>query len=164
MEGEDTARTRGGIAFVAEESLDAGGFVEEGQLARADGLDEVGQIHRVMRGLLGNARQQRAFLLGFDDADGLAIDQQQVIAGAGLERCFAQRDALPGGEIHRLVILRGPAGRDELGVDLLAGACSGARSGIEETHEGPGVIWLRGFFLIGYHGAHSNHWPAFHLI
>ena len=33
MKGEDAARARMRVALVAEESLDAGGFVQEGKLA-----------------------------------------------------------------------------------------------------------------------------------
>src|SRR6185312_6989173 len=46
--------------------------------------------------LLGDAGQRGAFLLGFDDADSLAVHQQQIVARPGLQRHLAQRDATAG--------------------------------------------------------------------
>ncbi len=71
--------------------------------------------------LLGDARQERAFLLGLDDADGFAIDEQEIIAGAGFKRRLTQCDTAPGGGIELLVILNDPAARNELRVDLFSG-------------------------------------------
>ena len=110
-----------GIAFIAEEGFNAGGFVEERQRAERDGLNELGQVLGVVAGLLGDAREQRAFFLGLGDADRLPIQEQEVITCAGFERRFTQRDATPGGGIELLVILNDPARRDQLRVDLLAG-------------------------------------------
>ena len=121
MEREDATRTGRGIAFVAEESLDTGGFVEERERARANGLDEVRQVHRVMSGLLGDARQESAFLLGLNDADPFAIDEQEIVAGAGFQRHFAQRDAASRGRIELFVVLNDPPARNELRVNLPAG-------------------------------------------
>lgn len=122
MEGEHAARARRGIAFVAEKGFDAGGFVEERERAGSNGLDEVGEILRVVARLLGDAGEQRALLFRLDHADGPAIHEQEVIARAGFQRSFAQRDATTGGGIELPVILNDPAGRGELRVDLLAGA------------------------------------------
>lgn len=74
-----------------------------------------------MAGLLGNARQQCALLFGFGNSDSFAVYEQEVIAGAGFERCFAQGDAASGGGVELLVLLNDPATRGELRVDLLAG-------------------------------------------
>lgn len=56
-----------------------------------------------------------------DDAGSLPIHEQEVVAGAGLERRFAQRDATPGRRIELFVILNGPATRSKLRVDLTTG-------------------------------------------
>ena len=48
-----------------------------------------------------------------------------MIAGAGGERDFAQRDPPPRGKVHGLVVLHDPAGRPELGIDLPAGELFG---------------------------------------
>ncbi len=56
VEGEDAARTRMRVAFVAEEGLDAGGFVEEGKLAGQIAAQEVGQVLGVSAGLVGDGR------------------------------------------------------------------------------------------------------------
>jgi len=65
----------------------------------------------------------------------VAIDQEQVVAGAGLERDFAEDDAATGGEIDGPVILNNPAGRDELSVDLLAGESLGSERHAERGGE-----------------------------
>ncbi len=78
-----------------------------------------------MARLLGDAGKQRALLLRLDHADGLAIHEQEVIARAGFQRRFAQRDATAGRGIELPVILNDPAGRGELRVDLLASALFG---------------------------------------
>ena len=62
-----------------------------------------------MAGLLGDTAQKRAFLLGFNDADRFAVNEQEIIAGAGFERDFAEGDAAPGGKINLDVVLNGPA-------------------------------------------------------
>ena len=77
MEGEDVARARIGIAFVAEEGFDAEGF---------------------------------------------SVHELEVIAGASREWDFTEGNSAARREIHRLEILHDPAARDELRVDLFAGA------------------------------------------
>lgn len=121
MEGEDTAGTRRWIALVAEEGFDAGGFIEEWELARNSGGQEFGQAVCVTRGLLGDGRERGAFLFRFDDTERVAVHQHQVIAGPGGKRHLAHRDPPACGEIQCLVILNDPARRDELRVDLLTG-------------------------------------------
>ena len=56
-----------------------------------------------------------------DDAGSFPIHKQEVVAGAGLERRFAQRDTTPGRQIELFVILNGPATRSKLRVDLTTG-------------------------------------------
>ena len=121
MEGEDAAGARRGIAFVAEESFRAGGLVEERERACESGSEEIRETRRVPARLLGDGRERGAFLLRLDDTERMAIHEQQVIAGAGLQRNFTQRDAAAGGKIHRLEILNDPAGRDEHRINLLTG-------------------------------------------
>ena len=71
MKGEDTAGARVGIARVAEERFDAGGFVEETVASRMrSGGEEVGQAGGVTSGLIGDNGERGAFLLGLDHADG----------------------------------------------------------------------------------------------
>ena len=71
-----------------------------------------------MRGLLGNTGKECAFFLGLNDADRFAINKEEIVAGAGLKWRLAQRNTLPGAEIHRLVILNDPTAGNELCVDL----------------------------------------------
>ena len=109
MKAEYRSRTRVGIAFVAEKGFNAGGFVKERQRTGNRGGEEVREIHRVMAGLLGDTAQERAFLFGFNDADRFAVNEQEIIAGAGFERDFAEGDAAPGRKINFGVVLNGPA-------------------------------------------------------
>ena len=91
MEGEDIARARLRIARVAEEGFHACGFIEKPQLGL--GLEEGRQLARIECGLLGDAGEQHAFFLGFDDTDRSAVQHQQVVAATFHERHFAQSDA-----------------------------------------------------------------------
>src|SRR5262249_51903383 len=113
--------TRGGIAFVPEERLDASRFIEERQLAGRNRLDEIRQVFGVVPGLLGGSRQQGALSFGFRDSDRFAIHEQEIIALARLKWCLAQCDAASSGGIELTVILNDPAARHELRVDLLTG-------------------------------------------
>ena len=56
-----------------------------------------------------------------DHTNSLAIDKQEVVAGAGFQRNFTQGDAARGRRIELLVILHDPAARRELRIDLLPG-------------------------------------------
>jgi hypothetical protein len=80
MEREDAAGTGVGVAFITEESSDAGGFAEERQRAGSDGLNEVRQVFGAVAGLLRDTSQEGAFFLGLGDADGSAV---QFRHGAG---------------------------------------------------------------------------------
>ena len=121
MKGEDAAGAGSGIAFVAEESFDAGGFVEERERARQPGGEEVGQVAGRAPRLIGDDRERGAFLLRLEHAESHAVHEQEIVTRTGLERHFAQRNPPPCGEVHRLEILHHPAARSELRVDLLAG-------------------------------------------
>lgn len=73
-----------------------------------------------MSGLFSDSREKRAHFFGFDNANGLAVDEQKIITCAGFERGFPQSNASCGRGIELLVILHQPARRDELRIDLLA--------------------------------------------
>jgi hypothetical protein len=107
MEGEDMARARLGIAHIAEQGLGAGAFVIEEQ-RRCPGLQMIGNRRHVGVGLLGDAAQCDPFRLRLDDAAGLAIDEEQVVAGSGGQRILAHGNAEPGAQIHVLAILNQP--------------------------------------------------------
>lgn len=121
VEREEAARTWFGIAFIPEIGFDAGGLIEKREDARGDGLDEIRQVFSIVAGLLRDTGEERALLLGLDHAHGLAVHQQEVIAGTGFERRFAKRDASGGGGVELLIILNSPATRSELRVDLFTG-------------------------------------------
>ena len=127
MEREDAAGTRSGITFVTEKGFDAGGFVKERQRTGREGLDEVGQILRVMAGLFSDARQECALFLGFGDPDGVTIHEQEIVTRTGFERHFAQGNAAADGGIELPVILHDPPAGGELRVDLLAGELFGSQ-------------------------------------
>ena len=122
MKGEDAAGARVGVTRIAEVGFHAGGFVKKGQCPGCSGGKEVGEAGRVSSGLIGDGGERGAYLLGFNYAESFAVHEEQVIAGTGLERRLAQRDAASGGWIELLVILNDPAARNELRIDLLAGA------------------------------------------
>jgi len=75
-----------------------------------------------MRRLFGDAGEERAQLLGLNDADGVAVHEQEVVTGTGLEGRLAQGNAAAGAGGKLPVILDGPPARQELRVNLLAGA------------------------------------------
>ena len=72
--------------------------------------------------LLGDAGEERAFLLRFDYSGGLAIDEEEVVAGAGLEGGFADGDSPTRERVELLVVLDDPPGGDKLFVYRLTGA------------------------------------------
>ena len=71
--------------------------------------------------MVGNGGERCADLLGFNHAEGFAIDKQKIIAGASCERHFPDGDAAPGRKINGPVVLHEPAACDELRINLLAG-------------------------------------------
>jgi|GEM_PF-5758089 len=115
MEGENIARARLRIARVAEESFHACGFIEKPQLGLA--LEKGRQLARIERGLLGDAGEQHAFFLGFDDTDRSAVQHQQIVAATFHERHFAQGDTGRGVGGVGTVVLHCPPGGGEQSVD-----------------------------------------------
>src|SRR3954452_20825938 len=98
MEREDRARARLGIAFVTKEGLDAGGLVQEAELARREGGEKWGQVCRVLARLVGDRGKSSAGFLRFDNADRDAVGQQQIIAATGSQLNLPQGDPLRGAE------------------------------------------------------------------
>ncbi len=129
MEGEDSTRPRVRIAFVAEVGLDAGGFVEERQLAAQVAAQEVREIFRIAAGLVGDGREMRSCFFGFDDADRFAINQQEVVAATFLQPDFTNCDSFARGEVELLVVLNDPTSAREDGINLLSGELFGGRHG-----------------------------------
>ncbi len=124
VKGEDGATARLGIELAGEARLDAGGLIGEGQ-GIAGGAHAFGQSATVFGALLFDAGEGGADLLGLDGADGLAIDEEQVVGGAGGERELADGDAASRAEVEPGAVLHHPAGLRELGVDPLAGLVLG---------------------------------------
>ena len=118
MEREDTAGTRFGIPFVTEEGLDTGGFIQERE--RALGLEKVWEVCGIVAGLFRHTGEQRAFLFGLDHANGLTIDQQQIITRAGFQGHFPQGDSAGRCKIQVFEILNDPAGLDQEAINGLA--------------------------------------------
>lgn len=81
----------------------------------------------IVCGLLGDADEQGAGALGLDYANGLTVDDQEVIAATAFQRHLAQRDAAFDARVVGRVVLYRPAGRDEHRIDLLAGKLFRAR-------------------------------------
>lgn len=106
------------VAFITEEGFYARRFIEKRQPPRC--LKNVRQVIAIIGRLVGDSRKGSAFRLGFDNADGLSIDEQEIVARPTLERHFAQRNAATSGGGERFVILNSPAALFEGIVDLLA--------------------------------------------
>jgi hypothetical protein len=148
MKSEEQARARVGIAFIAEESLDAGGFVKERERAGKPGGEKVRKAGGVATGLFSDGGQGGAGFFGFDIDDGLPVNKKEVIAGTGFKGNFAQGNSATGGEINRLVILNNPAAGNELGVDLTTGELfRGVRHGASQWRRSKRVG--RRFFGMG---------------
>ncbi len=90
-----------------------------------------GETLAVLGGLRLDAGEGRALLLGLDGADGLPVDEEEVIGlpEAGLERELADGHAAGGMEVSLFAVLDGPAGLRERGVDLAAGEGLGGAHG-----------------------------------
>lgn len=56
----------------------------------------VGHLHHVLGGLVGDAAERKAGLLGLDHAGGLAADEEQVVARALGQRELAYGNAFAG--------------------------------------------------------------------
>ena len=75
----------------------------------------------VLAGLRLDAGQREANGLGLQRADGLLVDEEQVVRKAGRQRELTHGDALAPVEVARGVVLDQPACGREHGVDLDAG-------------------------------------------
>lgn len=130
VEGKDLAGAGLGVALVGEADDDAGGLVEEGQ-GDAGGLDPLQLGGGVVGGLLldGGDVGAEGFLFGFDDADGAAVDEKDVVGGAGVGSLFADGLAGAGVEVDGVLGLHGPTGGAELRVDGVAGDLLGVLVG-----------------------------------
>ena len=82
----------------------------------------VGQTGGILGGLRFDARE-RALGLGFDCADRLAVEIEQVVreAEARLHRELAHGDAATGGQVEVIAVLDDPAGSRQFGVDFAPG-------------------------------------------
>ena len=109
VKGEQPARARLGVAPVAEEGLGAGALVVVDEQIVPAG-EVLRQAQHVLLGLLGDAAQGHAGLLGLDDACGLAGDEQQVVAGPGRQREFTHRHAQGRVAVEVVPVLQYPAG------------------------------------------------------
>jgi hypothetical protein len=108
VEGKDRPRAGVGVALVAEVGFDAGRLVGEGQgigPALRDPFHRGGVAGR----LLGDGGESGAFFLGFDDAEGLAVDEEDVVGRSAVGLHFPDGDAARGGEIERGDVLDCPA-------------------------------------------------------
>ena len=90
-------------------------------------------MHGVVRRLFGHADQQGAGALGFDDAERLPVDDQQVVAAPARQRHLAQRNATrttgtarASGGVAGAVVLNGPAPCMKQRIDLSAGDLFGS--------------------------------------
>jgi hypothetical protein len=68
----------------------------------------IGQRRHVVVGLLGDAAQRDPLGLRLDDAAGLAVDEEKIVARTGGQGIFAHGDTEPGAEIHVLAVLNQP--------------------------------------------------------
>ena len=121
MEAEDAAAAGLGIEQVDEVRLDAGADVEERQ--RSDRRREVRrQAFGILIDLRLDAAQREAGRLGFERADRLLIDVQEIVGIAvalgHLE--LANRDSAPGREFRLLAVLNDPSRFSQPRINLLA--------------------------------------------
>jgi len=72
-----------------------------------------------------HAAQRVPHLLRLEDADGLAIDEEEVVCRTGGERELADSYPAARGEVRLVSILDRPAGIAKPGVDIDAGALLG---------------------------------------
>jgi hypothetical protein len=77
--------------------------------------------------LVGDTGERLAFGLRLDHSAGLAINEQQVVAGACRKGIFPHRYPKARPEVHLAAILDHPARRPKLGVNELAGRLFGRR-------------------------------------
>ena len=121
MKGEHLTRAGFGVAPIGKSGDDSRAFVDEGQSLFV--LDPFELGGGVAFCLFLDRRDFVApfFGLGFDDADGASIDEEHIVGGADVGLVFAHGDTLSGIEVDLVFVLRIPAGRGQLRVDLVAG-------------------------------------------
>lgn len=120
MEGKEPARTRLGVAQAVEEGLLPGAFVAVDQ--EVVPARQVGRwVRHVLGRLFGHAAEGHAGFLGFDDAGGFAVYEQQVVAEAGVDGEFADGYAEGGCAVEGVAVLEEPTGIQQELVDFLAG-------------------------------------------
>ena len=100
VEGEDLARARMRVALVAEEGLGAGATRTGSGAFPVSAEAEAGGCSVVAR-LLSDGGERGAFPLRLDDADRRAVHEEEVIAPAGNEGDFTQRDAAAGRKVEK---------------------------------------------------------------
>lgn len=79
------------------------------------------QTDRVLGGLVRHAGERSSFVLGFHHPDSLAIDEEQVICFAGVQRELAHGNPARCEQIEVPARLDDPAASFQLLVDILAG-------------------------------------------
>jgi hypothetical protein len=80
-----------------------------------------------LRAALAGSLSRSPWLVDGLAAEGLALDEEDVVGGAALGADFTDGDSAGGGEIDGLEILNSPACRPELAVDGVAGFGFGCR-------------------------------------
>ena len=120
MKRKDLARPRLGIASIGEPGNDPRAFINEGKWLLV--LYPLELRAGIAGGLFLNRRDLVApiFRLGFDDPNGLAIDEQGVVCWTDIGLEFPDRDAWPDVKVDVLVTLNFPARFNQHGVDFVA--------------------------------------------
>jgi hypothetical protein len=120
MECEDFAGAWLWIATVREASDNAGALINEGQRLLAVNPFELRSS--VPGGLVLHGRDLVApvFGLGFNDADSLLFQEQNVIGRTYVSLVLANRDAGAGVEVQRIPVLNDPPCLDQFRIDLVA--------------------------------------------
>ena len=81
-----------------------------------------GESDAVLAGLRLDAAEGRALRLGLDGADGLAMDEQQVVGLAGGQGKLAHRDPDGRAQVSPTSVLHFPAGGSQKPVNIGAGS------------------------------------------
>jgi len=117
----DAARARARIEPVLEARLLAGRHVSERERLDRD-LEVVGHTGRVVVPLRLNVRKDSPGRFGLEDANGLAVDEEEVVGPAvwWVEDELAHRHTLRLRQIDCIGVLDGPARSHEHRVDLAA--------------------------------------------
>lgn len=121
MKGEDFARAGLGIAAIGEARNDARALIYEGQWVFI--IYPFERRAGITGGLVLNGRDLVPPILGlgFYDANGLLIHEQNIIGGPDICLIFAHGDAQRSVEINSLLVLNDPACLYQTFVNLIAG-------------------------------------------